>query len=99
MTGWMTKYGPRRVRVDLPTVEEALVAARCLSDEVEDQIALAASLMGVEVDAIRDEAKQILNAAAKARPTIQIQPRGPGAGAAPRQVVVEYKTARRTLKR
>ena len=98
MTGWMTKYGPRRVRVDLPTLSEALFAARGLSEEADEQVAIAASLMGVEVDAIAAEAKQILGAAAKARPTIQIQPRGP-ASAAPRQVVVEYKSPRRIVKR
>ena len=33
-TTWKTKYGPRRVRHDPPTLEEAIFAARGLTDDV-----------------------------------------------------------------
>ena len=42
---WKTKYGPRRVRRDPPTVTEAVAAARGLTDDVQEQIEIAASLM------------------------------------------------------
>jgi hypothetical protein len=35
---WKTKYGPRRVRNDPPTLEEAILAARGLSDDVHEQV-------------------------------------------------------------
>ena len=44
---WNTKYGPRRVRHDPPTVAEAIAAAKDIADEREAQIDIAASLMGV----------------------------------------------------
>jgi hypothetical protein len=44
-TTWNTKYGPRRVRHDPPTLEEAIFAARGLTDDPEDQVAIAAGLM------------------------------------------------------
>ena len=44
---WNTKYGSRRVRHDPPTLAEAIVAARDLTDEIEEQADFAASLMGV----------------------------------------------------
>ena len=37
-TTWNTKYGPRRVRHDPPTLEEAIAAARDLTDDVEEQV-------------------------------------------------------------
>ena len=50
---WNTKYGPRRVRNEAPTLEEAISAAKDLSDEPEAQAEIAASLMGVPVEAGR----------------------------------------------
>lgn len=52
---WNTKYGPRRVRHDPPTVAEALAAARDLTDEREAQVEIAASLMGVSRDVVLAE--------------------------------------------
>ena len=40
---WMTKYGARRVRVELPTLEDALFAAEGLTDDVHQQIHIAAA--------------------------------------------------------
>lgn len=44
---WKTKYGPRRVRHDPPTLAEAVAAARDLTDSYEEQVEIAASLMGI----------------------------------------------------
>lgn len=42
---WTTKYGPRRVRHEPPTLEEALTAAEGLTDDFDQQLAIAADLM------------------------------------------------------
>ena len=93
-TTWKTKYGPRRVRHDPPTLEEAIFAARGLTDDVEQQIDIAAGLMEVSADEVR--------AALKKSPP----PRKPAAtvaftsrGGTERSVVVERKTPRRTIAR
>jgi hypothetical protein len=44
---WNTKYGPRRVRHDPPTLAEAIAAARDITDDRDAQVDIAASLMGV----------------------------------------------------
>ncbi len=44
---WDTKDGRRRVRRDPPTVEEAVLAAQGLTDELGEQIEIVASLMEV----------------------------------------------------
>ena len=53
--GWNTKYGPRRVRHEAPTLEEAIIAAQGLSDEIDEQAEIAASLMGLPRDQVRAE--------------------------------------------
>jgi hypothetical protein len=50
---WETKDGRRRVRRDPPTVEEAVVAAQGLTDDLKEQIEIVASLMEVSVDEAR----------------------------------------------
>ncbi len=50
---WDTKDGPRRVRRDPPTVEEAVVAAQGLTDDLKEQIEIVASLMEVAPDQAR----------------------------------------------
>jgi len=50
---WDTKDGRRRVRRDPPTVEEAVLAAQGLTDELSEQIEIVASLMEVSVDQAR----------------------------------------------
>ena len=57
-TTWNTKYGPRRVRHDPPTLEEAIFAARGLTDDVEQQIDIAAGLMEVSADEVRAALKK-----------------------------------------
>ena len=44
---------PPRVRREPPTIEEAILAAQGLSDDVQSQIEIAAGLMGVTEDEVR----------------------------------------------
>jgi hypothetical protein len=53
-TSWNTKYGPRRVRHDPPTLEEAIFAARGLTDDIEQQAEIAAGLMSMPLDEVRE---------------------------------------------
>jgi hypothetical protein len=50
---WNTQYGPRRVREEPPSLDEAIFAARGLSDDPNAQAEIAASLMGVAVEQVR----------------------------------------------
>jgi hypothetical protein len=50
---WETKDGRRRVRRDPPTIEEAVVAAQGLTDELREQVEIVASLMEIPVDEAR----------------------------------------------
>jgi mono/diheme cytochrome c family protein len=52
---WNTKYGPRRVRYEPPTLREAIAAAQGLSDELNEQAEIAASLIGLSRDQVRTE--------------------------------------------
>ena len=52
---WNTKYGPRRVRHDPPTLQEAIFAAKGLTDSLQEQAEIAASLMGMPVESVRAE--------------------------------------------
>jgi hypothetical protein len=93
---WMTKYGPRRVRHDPPSLEEALNAAACMADDLEQRIEIAAALIGRPVDEVRAFATKS-NARAQMRTSkIAIFP---GRGATLRSVVVEHKKPRRMLAR
>lgn len=87
---WKTKYGPRRVRRDPPTVAEAVAAARGLTDNVQEQIEIAASLMNVPPDQVKPE---VLKAAGSRKEASTVAFVGrPGA---PRTVVVERVPSRR----
>lgn len=90
---WKTKYGRRRVRQEAPTLDEAIVAAQGLSDDIEAQVEIAASLIGMPRDQVRSALlkaatprKDVLRSITIARPS-----------AAPRSVVVERMPARRTI--
>jgi hypothetical protein len=85
---WNTKYGPRRVRFDPPTLNEAIAAARGLTDELQLQAEIAASLMDLPVEAVRAE----LSRTAPPRGSAQIVTNGrEGTG---RTVIVERKRSR-----
>src|SRR4051812_5922907 len=87
-TTWNTKYGPRRVRQDPPTLEEAIVAARGLTDDVEQQIEIAAGLMEVTADEVRAALKKLPPPRKQA--TVAFTSRG----GTERAVVVERKPRR-----
>ena len=82
---WMTKWGPRKVREIPPTLEEAFTAAECLTEDFNEKIEIAASLMGLSVDETRTQAAKL-----SARPA----PRQPVMTGRGRPVVVQYKRPR-----
>jgi hypothetical protein len=89
---WKTKYGPRRVRHDPPTLSEAVAAARGLTDDMQQQIEIAASLMDLPTEEVRGE---VLKAASSRKETSTVAFVGrPGA---PRTVIVERVPSRRPL--
>jgi len=87
---WNTKYGPRRVRNEAPTLEEAISAAKDLSDEPEAQAEIAASLMGVPVEQVAAELAKM----APERKNVQTVSFSSRSGVQ-RAVVVERKPVRR----
>ena len=91
-TVWKTKYGPRKVRHDPPTLDEAIFAARGFTDDLEEQVSFAAGL----IDMPEDEVRAALKKAAPARkpmPTLAFTSRG----GTERSVVVERKAPRRVV--
>jgi hypothetical protein len=89
---WDTKDGRRRVRRDPPTVEEAVLAAQGLTDELSEQIEIVASLMEVSVDQARGAVLRMGQRKDVNRLTIT------GRVGSPRAVVVERRTSRRPLR-
>jgi hypothetical protein len=89
---WKTKYGPRRVRRDPPTVAEAVAAARGLTDDPQEQIEIAASLMDLPPDQVRPE---VLKAATSRKDVNTVA--FVGRAGAPRTVVVERVPSRRPM--
>ena len=65
---WKTKYGSRRVRHDPPTLEEAIFAARGITDEIEGQAEIAASLL-MSVPTVKAHVTHILTKAGLANRT------------------------------
>ncbi len=86
---WNTKYGTRRVRFDPPTLKEAILAARGLTGELQQQAEIATSLMELPVELVRAE----LLKTAPARGSAQIVTNGREGTA--RTVIVERKPSRR----
>ena len=86
---WVTKYGPRRVRVDLPTLEDALFAAEGLTPDTGEQIRIAADLMQMPVEQTQAEAERIIKDRARRPQTMRTGRRSAG------PVVVEHRTLRR----
>ena len=91
---WKTKYGMRRVRHDPPTLEEAITAARGLTDEIEEQVEFAASLMGLPLDEVRAEVLRTATPPTK-QPAATIA--FTGRAGAQRTVIVERKPSRRIV--
>jgi hypothetical protein len=91
---WNTKYGPRRVRDEAPTLEEAIAVARGLSDELDAQTEIAASLMGLPHDTVRKALRKLAPVPKAAAQSVVFT----GPTAAPRTVVVERKPSRRVTR-
>jgi hypothetical protein len=90
---WDTKDGRRRVRQDPPTLEEAVLAAQGLSEELAEQIEIVASLMEVSTDEARGAVLRMgQRKDVTSRLTIV------GRVGAPRAVVVERRITRRPLR-
>ena len=85
---WETKDGRRRVRRDPPTIEEAVVAAQGLTDELKEQIEIVASLMEITTDEARGVVLRMGQRKEVNRVTVT------GRIGAPRAVVVERRTSR-----
>lgn len=56
---WNTKYGPRKVREEPPSLEEAIFAARGLTDDVDAQAEIASQLMGVPQEQVREALRKM----------------------------------------
>ena len=85
---WETKDGLRRVRRDPPTVEEAVVAAQGLTDDLKQQAEIVASLMEVSIEQARGVVLRMGQRKDVGRVTIT------GRVGVPRAVVVERRTSR-----
>ncbi|MGD0024602.1 MAG: hypothetical protein ABSC37_08240 [Xanthobacteraceae bacterium] len=88
---WNTKDGRRRVRRDPPTVEEAVLAAQGMTDELSEQVEIVASLMQVSAEDARGAVLRMGQRKGVGRVTIA------GRAGAPRTVVVERRAPRRPL--
>ena len=90
---WQTKYGPRRVRRDPPTLEEAIFAAAGITEDHEQQAESAAALMGMDYEAVLAEVKKTSRIAARTATTRVIA----GEQGAQRAVVVERRVIRKRV--
>jgi len=87
---WNTKYGPRRVRRDPPTLEEAIFAAAGITEDLNEQAEIAASLMGMPLEAVTAEVKKTNRIQARSTTRVIAGEQG-----AQRSVVVERRVVRR----
>lgn len=85
---WKTKQGMRRVRVELPTLEEAIFAAQGITDDPRQQADFAADLTGKPAEEVL---AVILKEARKAARTGRVMAIPAGSQ---RAVVVERKPSR-----
>jgi hypothetical protein len=88
---WNTKYGPRRVRQEAPTIEEAIIAAQGLTDDLNAQVEIAAALIGLPHDQVRTKMPDLVRPRRDVAKSVMFT----GRASAPRAVVVERKPARR----
>jgi hypothetical protein len=87
---WHTKYGPRRVRRDPPTLDEAIFAAMGITDDQEAQAEIAASLMGLPIESVTGEVKKAGRISARSSTRVIAGEQG-----AQRSVVVERRVIRK----
>ncbi len=88
--GWNTKYGPRRVRRDPPTLDEAIFAAIGITDDQAEQAEIAASLMGVPVESVQADVKKAGRLSLRSSTHVIA-----GQAGAQRAVVVERRVVRK----
>jgi hypothetical protein len=86
---WDTKDGRRRVRRDPPTLEDAVLAAQGLADDLDSQIEIVVSLMQVSPDEARGAVLKMGQRKDVSTFTMT------GRTGAPRAVVVERRAPRR----
>jgi len=84
---WETRDGLRRVRRDPPTLDDAVLAAQGLTDDLESQIEIVAALMSVPAE----EARRAVLRTRRSDGRLTIS----GRGGIARAVVVERKSPRR----
>lgn len=87
---WNTKYGSRRVRRDPPTLEEAIFAAAGITEDLNEQAEIAASLMGMPIETVTAEVKKTSRVQARSATRVIAGEQG-----AQRSVVVERRVVRR----
>src|SRR3979411_3354324 len=87
---WNTKYGPRRVRRDPPTLDEAIFAAIGITDDQQAQADIAASLMGLPVESGQTEVKKVARTSGRTLTRVIAGEQG-----AQRSVVVERPVFRK----
>jgi len=85
---WQTKDGRRRVRRDPPTIDDAVLAAQGLTDDVDGQIEIVMSLMQVSAEAARGAVLRLGARKDTSRVTVA------GRTGVPRAVVVERRPSR-----
>ena len=88
---WKTKYGLRRVRYDPPTLEQAIFAAKGMADDLQNQVEIAASLMGLPVEQVRPEVLKSERGSTRASRVTSIDT------ASHRSVIVEHRPRRRSI--
>lgn len=86
---WKTKYGTRRVKRDPPTLDEAIFAAMGITDDLEQQAEIAASLMGLPLEAVQGEVRKAGRTNARLTRVIA------GEQGAQRSIVVERRVTRK----
>ena len=87
---WNTKYGTRRVRRDPPTLEEAIFAAAGITEDLNEQAEIAASLMGMPIEAVTPEVKKAGRVLARSSTRVIAGEQG-----AQRSIVVERRVVRK----
>jgi hypothetical protein len=85
---WDTKDGRRRVRRDPPTLEDAVLAAQGMAEDVDGQVEIVMSLMRVPAEEARGAVLKFGQRKDVSRFTIA------GRAGAPRAVIVEHRTRR-----
>jgi hypothetical protein len=94
-TAWTTKYGPRRVRHEEATIEEAIAAAQGLSDDRDEQVEIASQLMGLPQEQVRTALLKLAPARKDLTRSVISTGTSPGSAGKPRVIVVESKRPRR----